>query len=141
MPNTDTTVLVSCVKSKRSTSCRAKDLYVSTLFKEMRRYAEANGDQWFILSAKYGLLHPDDLIEPYEKTLKRMLKRDREEWAVEVWKRLLPQVQAGSNVVFLAGREYRESLMPKMLASGIAVSVPMEGLQFGRQLRWLQSRP
>jgi cytoplasmic iron level regulating protein YaaA (DUF328/UPF0246 family) len=39
----------------------------------MMTYAERlNPKAIFILSAKYGLLNPNDIIEPYEQTLKMM---------------------------------------------------------------------
>src|SRR5438093_12106 len=53
-------ILLGCVKTKRDGWHRAKDLYVSTLFDGRRRYAEQSGRPWFILSAKLGLVKPDD---------------------------------------------------------------------------------
>ncbi len=50
----------------------AKDLYVSDLFRKARRYVEAKNCPWFILSAEYGLVSPEQVIAPYEKTLNHM---------------------------------------------------------------------
>jgi hypothetical protein len=61
--------LVSCVKSKRSAPTPACDLYTSPLFRHLRGYAEANADTWYILSAGHGLLRPDQVVAPYERTL------------------------------------------------------------------------
>lgn len=41
-------------------------MYISPLFQKMMAYAESLKPKQLILSAKYGLLRPDDLIEPYE---------------------------------------------------------------------------
>ena len=41
----------------------AKDVYTKDSFVEWRRYAEASGCEWFILSTKHGLLSPDDIVE------------------------------------------------------------------------------
>ena len=49
--------LVSCVKSKQDSPAPAGDLYTSPLFRSFRRYAEANADVWYVLSAEHGLLH------------------------------------------------------------------------------------
>src|SRR5437879_2590214 len=57
--------LVGCVKSKRSVPTAAADLYTSTLFVGRRRWVEASCERWFILSAKHGVVPPDELIEPY----------------------------------------------------------------------------
>lgn len=67
-------ILISCAKTKRNTPSAAKDLYQSDLFRSMRRYAEENADTWYILSAKHGVLQPDTIIDPYEKTLNQMTK-------------------------------------------------------------------
>ncbi len=64
--------LVSCVKPKRGYPSPAKDLYLSDWFKKAFRYASQNADEWFILSAKYFLVLPDQVIEPYDLTLKSM---------------------------------------------------------------------
>ena len=62
--------LVSCVKTKRPEPTVPKDLYTSDYFRKMRQYAEQEHDDWWILSAKHGLLDPDgEPIEPYVETL------------------------------------------------------------------------
>jgi len=69
MEKIDTICLVSCVWPKRATTALAKDLYRSDWFLKARACAESAGSCWFILSAEYGLVHPDEMIEPYEMTL------------------------------------------------------------------------
>jgi len=67
-------VLRSCVKSKRSYRCKAAEMYTSPLFQKTMAYAQRlRAKRIFILSAKYGLLDPDDIIDPYEQTLKTSL--------------------------------------------------------------------
>ena len=68
-----TTHLVSCVSKKQNSAQPARELYVSAWFLKARAYAEAHGERWFVLSAEHGLLRPDDVIHPYEKTLNRRL--------------------------------------------------------------------
>jgi len=130
--------LISCVKTKRKSAVAAKDLYISPLFKGMRRYAEQNADAWFILSAEHGVLQPDQVIAPYERTLKAMPKRDRVAWAERVHHQLLEFLPAGAVVVILAGNRYRENVVAFLESHGFIVEVPMVGLQFGPQLRWLK---
>ena len=43
----------------------AKDAYTKPVFRVWRSYAEQSGCPWYILSTKYGLLKPDQLIERY----------------------------------------------------------------------------
>lgn len=85
MNHPEVIALVSCVKSKKAGRHRAKDLYKSALFKYMRKYAECHADRWFILSAKYGLVVPETILEAYEQTLNGASVADRRKWADEVY--------------------------------------------------------
>ena len=128
---------VSCVSQKLPYAAPARDLYTSALFTKARLYVQKHCDEWFILSAKYGLLTPDDNIEPYDVTLNTMPATDRRQWAQHV----LPDIHANTNVgdvlVFLAGQKYRQYLIPLLEASGYQIEVPMQGLGIGKQLQWL----
>lgn len=132
--------LVSCVRTKRTSSVAAKDMYISPLFMGMRRYAEQNADAWFILSAEHGVLPPDQVIAPYERTLKTMPNLDRVAWATRVQRQLLELLPAGAEIVVLAGDRYREGVIPFLENHGFMVEVPMVGLKFGLQLRWLKEQ-
>lgn len=130
--------LVSCVKTKLDRPAPARDLYrCSNWFRKVLAVVECRGWPWRILSARYGLVHPDRTIQPYEKTLKTMRAPERRAWAAGVIKALDPLLDDGSRVVFLAGKSYREHLEPHLRRRGIAVCVPMEGLAQGQQLSWL----
>lgn len=131
-------VLVSCVKSKQSKKCSAEDMYISALFQKMMVCAkQSQPKKILILSAKYGLLRLDDLIEPYELSLKFMKVRERREWADQVIDELDTHANLSTDhFVFLAGKPYREYLEPHLGRS----STPMEGLPFGKQLQWLSEQ-
>lgn len=131
-------VLVSCVKSKRNYPCRAGDMYTSPLFRKMMAYALTHNPKMiFILSAKYGLLDPADVIEPYERTLKNMKVDERKNWAHNVLSQLARSCDLESDkFIFLAGLPYREYLVSHLKH----YEVPMEGLAFGKQLHWLEAQ-
>ena len=134
-----TCYLLSCVRKKRSTATAAKDLYISDWFRKARAYVEHRGGPWFILSAAHGLLSPDTVIGPYEKTLNDMSAQQRREWArrvTEQMERLLPRCD---EVEVLAGARYREFLMQYLSSRNAAVRTPLEGLRIGEQLHWLAS--
>lgn len=65
---------VSCCKTKRKGFFKAKDLYISDLFKKSFSFCLANYDFVYILSAKYGLLNPNDFIEIYSRKLRSSLR-------------------------------------------------------------------
>ena len=132
-----TVYLVSCVSRKREHACEARDLYVSDLFRKARRYVEASGCPWFILSAEHGLLTPSQKIGPYERTLNKMGIADRRQWAARVAAQLANEAPDLRRAVFLAGERYREFLIPKLECRGVEVSIPMQGLPIGKQLHWL----
>ncbi len=132
--------LVSCVKTKRATRAAAKDLYTSAWFRAARRFAESNSERWFILSAEYGLLSPEDLIDPYERTLNRMGVKERRAWAMQVCEKMEQNVERGSHVIVLAGERYREFLVPRLKTLECEVEIPMLGLPQGRQLQWLNGK-
>ncbi len=133
-------VLVSCVKRKQTTAARADDLYTSPLFQGMRAYARQAGSAWYILSALHGVLRPDQVVAPYERTLAAMTRPERAAWAERVLAQLRELLPPGVPVVMLAGLGYRRYLEGALRAWGHDVSVPMAGLRMGEQLRWLRAR-
>lgn len=132
-----TVSLVSCVGKKRASPAPAKDLYISEWFLRARRYVEAEGGPWFILSAKYGLVTPDQTLAPYEQTLNDMGVEDRREWALGVQTQMDHQLPDTERIVILAGQRYREFLIEYLLQRAASVEVPLEGLRIGEQLNWL----
>jgi len=116
--------------------CKAEALYTSAFFKKSLAYAKNHKpDKIFILSAKYGLLKLSDKIKPYEKTLNKMGKADREKWADKVIDQLRQETDPEKDsFTFLAGQRYRENLLPALKN----YRIPMVGLAFGEQLQWLE---
>ena len=134
----NTVYLVSCVSQKQSEASPARDLYVSAWFQKARRFAEASGCRWFVLSAKYGLVAPGRVIRPYEQTLNTMRVAERRAWAKRVSEQLADAAPEFRQVVFLAGARYREFLAGQLTERGASVSIPMKGQRIGEQLRWLE---
>lgn len=131
-------VLISCVSQKLNESAKAKDLYISPLFRKNFSYSESlNPDQIFILSAKYGLVKPDDEISPYDVTLNKMRAKEKKAWAAAVLTQLneLTDFQ-NDEFIFLAGNNYRRYIIPEIRK----YFIPMEGLKIGKQLQWLTQK-
>lgn len=133
-----TVVLVACVSLKRKSAQRAKDLYVSDWFKKARRFAEANGDSWFVLSARHGLVEPEELIEPYNYTLNGKRKADRQSWAQRTATVLRKRIPPKSRIIILAGLNYREHLIP-LLDDRYFITTPLIELGIGEQLAFLKA--
>ena len=121
------------MKTKRPATAAAKDLYASDWFRKARACVEGVDGEWRTLSAKYGAVHPNDEIPPYEMTLKTMPVVERRAWAGRVLNAIDSSLPGVDTVVFLAGKPYREFLEPALPARGVEVDVPMRGLSQGRQ--------
>lgn len=82
------TVVVACGASKLSTPAPARALYIGALFTSARVAAErltaawtGGPARWWVASAKHGLVHPDEVLRPYNLAL-TSLPRDRQDtWA------------------------------------------------------------
>ena len=132
--------LVGCVAKKCSSERPAEELYCSVLFRKAREYVLRKmnaADEWYILSAKHGLLTPGIKVGPYDETLKNAPKPARLKWAGLVINELRKRIQTGDTVVFLAGKRYREFLEPEVLALGCQILVPMRNKRIGQQLEFL----
>ena len=116
----------------------AKNLYRSPLLKLARARVEREEAPWYILSAKYGLVHPDTEIAPYDETLNRMGVDQRREWAARVVTQMDEMLPEADEVVIFAGQRYREFLEGYLRRRFNSVKVPMEGLRIGQQLSWLK---
>jgi len=105
-------VITECTKEKigynESIAAKAKEMYQGQLFKTVRKYAESKGFDYFIVSAKYGLLCPDQEIKGYEKVLRT--KADVEAIREAVEQRLKSVLPSYHKILVIAGSKYREVL-------------------------------
>ena len=132
-----TIALISCGKSKRGESAPACQLYTGDLFQKSLAYARRrNADAIYILSAKHGLVELEREIAPYEKTLNGMPSTEIERWAEGVLAELRSRTNLTSDrFIILAGIAYCSRLLPHLTN----VELPLKGLGFGEQLRFLKA--
>ena len=108
--------LISCTSRKKNYSCPAGELYLeSPRFRLAYAFAKLVADKIFILSAKFGLVAEDRIIEPYNETLKEKSTQERRDWADKVLKELgkVSDLEQDEFII-LAGEAYREHLLPKL---------------------------
>ena len=127
--------LISCSKSKGGHRDIARDMYVSPLYRKSVQLAELWGVPFYILSAKYGLLHPEELIEPYEQTLKTATKKEKQDWGQRVDKQIreLPR----KKFIVLAGDDYFVPLVEAGSGDPLDYFAPMRSLSLGTRLAFL----
>lgn len=135
-----TIFLISCVSKKQATTAPAAEFYVSDWFKKAKAFAEGHADAWYILSAKYGLVDPNDALEPYEQTLNTMYKKERLHWSKQALNSIVNKTTSGDHIVFLAGIRYREFLAEELSRLGYTIEVPLAHMGIGEQLRWLKAK-
>ena len=62
--------VISCKKQKQTYVCEADEMYSkSFVYRAQRNFIKPAYDQYLILSSKYGLIKPDRVIEPYDKSI------------------------------------------------------------------------
>lgn len=105
-------VITGCTKSKlgldSSVAARAEDMYTGRLFKAVRFYAKVKQFPYVIVSAKYGLLHPEDVVEGYENVLRT--NDDVARIKPRVSDRLIEILAEFDKILVIAGKRYRDVL-------------------------------
>ena len=84
-------------------------------FRKARACVESTGCPWGILSAEYGLLHPDEEIRPYEKTLNAMPVAEKRALGVRS-----ARVDGPVSRGYRHGRVLRGRTIPGVSRAGIA---------------------
>ncbi|QQR70836.1 MAG: hypothetical protein IPI71_09385 [Methanolinea sp.] len=131
-------VVISCGKTKKQVPfCESKEAYLGKSFLMKRKFAEATKLPWFILSAKYGLLRPETIINPnYDKTIKN--KNDINILA-NVIQDQFPRFSGLNDVkeiVFLGPISYLKSLRIALNGNNeIIINHLTEGLNQGKALQ------
>ena len=102
--------LVACSRTKADRPVPARELYLSPLFRAARKYAENRYGlgQWLILSARYGLVDPDQVLAPYDLSLRQLTARQREAWGDRIAIELTDRFPAGTVLWF-----HRRSALPR----------------------------
>ena len=131
-------VLIPCASKKQIHRAKAKDIYISPLFRMNLKYAQSlHPDRIFILSAKHGLLALDEEIEPYDKTLNTMNSQEIKEWANNLLQKLRKVADLEiDKFIILAGDKYRKYVIPHIKN----YETPLQGLSIGKQLQYLKRK-
>lgn len=129
-----TICFIGCTKTKKDYNCKPKEMYSeSILFKKQIMYINSVYKcDYYILSAKYGLLHPDHDIEPYDLSLYNMNSIDYKNWCSFVYNQMITRFDIDKiKAVFLCGNKYRK---PFLNVFG-SCEEPFKGLGIGQQMQ------
>lgn len=130
--------LISCASQKQEHPCCAKEMYMpSRMFSMTYQYAKNNlkVDKIFILSAKYGLLNEEDIIEPYVAFLNDLPIEERRVWSNHVVEELKKRCDIENDEFYvLAGNAYHEYVSPELAHCVF----PMEHKRYNDRLIFLE---
>lgn len=130
--------LVACVKQKKQGRHPAQELFTSAWFVKAKEYIDnVDFDDWYILSAKYHLVSPDDMLEYYSEHLNQYPKEELEAWA----QKTAGQIEAknlSKELLYIIGSEkYRaiKSYLPEA-----EIIEPLKGMGISQQMSWMHNQ-
>lgn len=121
--------LVGCGKAKAMRPAPARMLYTGAPFRSALNVAVAEfGQDVWILSAKYGLVDPDEELAPYDLSMRNLDDSARWEWGRDVIRNLV-DADYGNRVhlTVFAGEDYVDALRVH-LPSTWTLDEPMKGI-------------
>ena len=107
---------------------RVGELFRSPGFARAREHAVHSQLPWFVLSAKHGLLEPDDVVAPYALELGDASTVYRSAWGEWVAAQLGERVQLrGATVEVHGGVDFAQPLRQPLARRGAALELPLPG--------------
>ena len=132
-------VVIGCGKRKQAVPKPAGDLYTGSLFRACKRYAEAQGARWAILSAEHGLVLPERELAPYDRKL-GLRGAELQDWSREAAYQYV-QAFGTEPCECLAGHPYAWPFRNALWWNhDVRCTEPLQGLELGQRLSWLKAR-
>ena len=99
-------VIISCGKRKLQGKAKAKDLYIGSLYHQKLEYVKTlyPNHEFYIISAKHGLIHQDVVISSYDRVLPSSAEEFKE-WT-DLVNNQLQVFDSKEEVLFLGGTRY-----------------------------------
>jgi hypothetical protein len=113
MPHKDSPLVavVGCSAIKAPRPAPARDFYRSPLFKAALAYAEARTKHVVVVSAYYGIVQLGQVLEPYDRKLTALRKREREDWSARTVDPLTRFYGTPPTLLLLCGEVYADALL------------------------------
>lgn len=103
-------VIVSCTKKKLDTPAPAFRLYQGDIFKKAHKWVKIHNLHELIISAKYGLVEPENRLKPYDMRLSSM--KQARSLQLKVLPKLRKKIVKYEAVILILGNIYLEVLGP-----------------------------
>jgi hypothetical protein len=128
-------VLIGSSGATADDSDAAGRLFRSDGFARAREHAVHSQLPWFVLSAKHGLLDPDDVISPFDVQIDDQSAAYRTAWGEWVVAQLADRLQLdGVTVEVHGGVDFAQPLRQPLVRRGAVLDIPLPGT-------WRDSRP
>ena len=133
-------VIIGCGKSKiwdkhqEAGSQKAEDVYTSSYATVKREYAQSQGCDWMILSAKYGFIRPEFVVPgPYNVTFDNPSTNPI---SLSELERQVEEQDLGrhDDVTVIGGRKYIERTRDAFARTSVRIDAPFEDYSMGQQM-------
>ncbi|HEU5139314.1 MAG TPA: hypothetical protein VFT51_05025 [Bacillales bacterium] len=129
--------LLATARKKQSHPAPVIEFYTSPLFRKSVKYALQSYKRFYFYNAKDGLLLPEQIMEPYNVSIKTFSLEEKKRWAESVVDDLKSYEAPDNVTVYLhGGFVYRKFLQPELKRYGFHYEVPLKGMGIGKQLAW-----
>lgn len=128
-------IIIGCSKKKKSYTCAAREMYSeSVLFSKTLTYVTSHYTcDLFILSAKYGIIKPNDTIDPYDITMRDAVRCSAN------YLHIIQSVRSNLNnydkIIAFCGNDYIKIL--RIAFPEKCIVEPLTGLGIGQRLNFL----
>ena len=100
-------IIIRCGKRKLEGRAKAKDLYIGSLYHQKLEYVSTlyPDNEFYIISAKHGLIYQDKVISSYDRVLPAANNDEYKKW-LELVTEQLKDFDSTEEVLFLGGARY-----------------------------------
>ncbi|MBM7646492.1 hypothetical protein JOD45_002722 [Scopulibacillus daqui] len=131
--------LLATARKKSNSPEKVIDFYKSPLFIKSVQYAKTHYKRFYFYNAKDGLLLPDQIMSPYDVSIKRFTIHEKRIWGKKVIQDFLSYETPEDKIIYLhGGQVYRKFLEPELKQQGFIYEIPLKGLGIGEQLKWYE---
>ena len=131
--------VINCGSAKQNKPCKAKDLYIGSLFVASRQFCESNYDNWCILSAKYHVVMPNEIIAPYDMFLTNFSKKEKQEWSKITAEQLLSKFPKDAKFDFYVSQSYIQDTLPYLDKENRIYNTFLNDLGMGYKIQWFKN--
>lgn len=131
-------IVVGCTKKKKPYPCIASEMYSeSVLFSKTVAYIESYyKSEYVILSAKYGIIKPTVIINPYDSTTSDIFRcTGQYSW---MRKDVARELFDYDKIIAFCGQDYIKML--RIALPNKCIIEPLKGMGIGQRLQFLTER-